>query len=579
MSAILFQPLGQPLAVGAGLAQNTDIDPRLTRTHYFDGRLLTAEDLTRDQIYLDQRLREAGRVLGSGIVAGLEALLDGQGSLIIRPGAAITPAGRILELGVNGLQRLADGREFPVGLRVDLGDRALIAGLNDGQHRRLNRGLYAVVLRYVEVGTDIAEVFPRDLGADRGSSYAMITEAVQLGLVPMPIPLAQQNALQIRARLIRETLGDSELRGLIPEDAVALGVLAIQDDTPQWLDPELLRRPVREEVLPGDLQADLSRQYERLLADIVAYRGSGGLSDDFHAADYFSLLPPVGTVPKGAIDPVRGRQGFFPENYQVAIAPVRLSDLELIKAESMTLPPIDLGNGEPVDIVVLAPLSNLDYGYYATQLERQAEADSRLLPQLDLLRLKLFPGRSVHTLNTDIKAWEDIWSRLGGTNPVYLRRPTRAAETAISGIVLALGTRLPDPPEPGSSGPADGGGILEDEDTVFLRRINFKVLGQLRPPRDEGGESAALERLTGAHGENAATVLSCLNLLLRIERRYDPVIWRTLLELAERGLLPQYDEALRALAPDDSTGKLMLDLNQASGLDSGLIEEWAQLNS
>ena len=126
MSDILFHPLGTPVASGEGLDHIADIDPRLTRTHYFDGRLLTAEDLTRDQLYLDQRLRELGRVLGSGIMSGMELSLDRfTGLLTLQPGQALTPAGRVLELGSP--------------LQVNLGDRAVIAGLNDGNYRRFNR--------------------------------------------------------------------------------------------------------------------------------------------------------------------------------------------------------------------------------------------------------------------------------------------------------------------------------------------------------------------------------------------------------------------------------------------------------
>ncbi|MCP4519074.1 MAG: hypothetical protein GY824_28085, partial [Delftia sp.] len=76
MSEILFQPLGDPIAAGESLEHIADIDPRMTRTHYFDGRLLTAEDLERDQIYLDQRLREIGKVLGHGIINGLDLNFD-----------------------------------------------------------------------------------------------------------------------------------------------------------------------------------------------------------------------------------------------------------------------------------------------------------------------------------------------------------------------------------------------------------------------------------------------------------------------------------------------------------------------
>lgn len=561
MSEILFQPLGNPIAAGLGLDTLADIDPRLTRSHYFDGRLLTAEDLTRDQIYLDQRLRELGRVLGSGVIGGLQLSFDRfTGLLTLEPGLAMTPAGRVLELGSR--------------LIVNLRDRALISGLNDGNFSTLNRGLYAVVLRYVDVGTDIAEVFPKDLSAKRGFQYAMITESVQMGLVPLPIPLPQQSPLQIRARLMRELLGDDQLHGLLPEDAVALGLVAIQEGAPQWLDAELLRHPLRAEPGIDSLQSDLSRQYEALLTDILVNRRSGGLTGDFHASDYFSLLPPVGNLPKEAVDPVNGRQGYFPENYQVAIAPLRQSDVELIRAESLALPPIDLSNGEPVDIVVLVPLSNLDYGHYAAQLERNFDPNKRLLPQLDLLRLKLYPVRPVHALDTDQAAWQAIWDRFGSNSPLYVRRPSRAAETSISGIVLALGTALPLPPEAGG-GPADTGGLIEDEDSVFLRRVNYPMLAEVRVPTDDAGR-AALATLIESFNL-PTSVAASQRILLLVERHYDSVVWQTLQQLAAANNLDAFLGALRAKPVDQTTGELVVAGGAALGLDNTLLNQWTAL--
>ncbi|WKJ89988.1 hypothetical protein QZJ86_18575 [Methylomonas montana] len=561
MSEILFQPLGNPIAAGLGLDTLADIDPRLTRSHYFDGRLLTAEDLTRDQIYLDQRLRELGRVLGSGVIGGLQLSFDRfTGLLTLEPGLAMTPAGRVLELGSR--------------LIVNLRDRALISGLNDGNFSTLNRGLYAVVLRYVDVGTDIAEVFPKDLSAKRGFQYAMITESVQMGLVPLPIPLPQQSPLQIRARLMRELLGDDQLHGLLPEDAVALGLVAIQEGAPQWLDAELLRHPLRAEPGIDSLQSDMSRQYEALLTDILVNRRSGGLTGDFHASDYFSLLPPVGNLPKEAVDPVNGRQGYFPENYQVAIAPLRQSDVELIRSESLALPPIDLSNGEPVDIVVLVPLSNLDYGHYAAQLERNFDPNKRLLPQLDLLRLKLYPVRPVHALDTDQAAWQAIWDRFGSNSPLYVRRPSRAAETSVSGIVLALGTALPLPPEAGG-GPADTGGLIEDEDSVFLRRVNYPMLAEVRAPSDDAGRTA-LAALVESFNESALVAAS-QRILLLVERHYDPVVWQTLQQLAAANNLDAFSGALRAKPTEQSTGELVVAGGAALGLSNELIGQWTAL--
>ncbi len=564
MSDITFHPLGNPVAAGQGLGRVADIDARLTRTHYFDGRLLTAEDLTRDQLYLDQRLREVGRVLGSGVMAGLELSYDRySGLLTLQPGQALTPAGRVLELGSR--------------LSINLGDRALIARLNDGAHRRFNRGLYAVVLRYAEVGTDIAEVFPRDLGARRGFQYALVTESVQMGLVPLPLPLPQQSPLQIRCRLLREFFGGEQFAGIIPEDAVPLGVLAVQNDSPQWLDAELLRRPLRGEPRAGDLQADLCRQYENILADILTARRSGGLSGDFQATDYFSLLPPAGLLPKDAVDPVNGRQGYFPENYQVAIAPIRQSDVALIRAESLGLPAIDLVAGEPVDVVVLVPLNNLDYGHYAARLERRLDPASRRLPQLDLLKLRLHPVRPVHDLDTDRAAWTDIWARLGDNQPFYVRRPTRAAETGISSIVLALGAGSPQPPETGESGgPADGGGLVQDADALFLERLNLKNLAELRPPlADEGRE--ALEKLAAGFGKDAAAVQLCASILMRVERRFDGLVWQTLFALAENERLNEFLRGLVKSEPDTSTAKLVAGLAADLGLAGSLASQWEAL--
>lgn len=564
MTDILFQPLGNPTAAGVDLEHIADIDPRLTRTNYFDGRLLKAEDLTRDQIYLDERLREVGRVLGGGVVNGLKLSFNRyNGLLTLNPGKAVTAAGRVLELGTD--------------LIVNLGNRALIAQLNDGGYRRLNRALYAVVLRYAEVATDIAEVFPTDLGAQRAAQYARITEAVQMGLVPLRMPLAQQNDLQIRARLMRACFDDPQAGGLIPEDAVALGVLAIQDDTPQWLDAELLRHPLRAEPGAGDLQADLGRQYESLLTEVLTSRRAGGLTGDFAAADYFSLLPPAGSVPKEAIDPVIGRQGYFPENYQVAIAPVRMSDVDLIKAESMALPPIDLARGEPVDIVVLAPLSNQEYGQFARQLETAFDPGNRRLPQLDLLRLKLYPV----TLDLDTSAWTNIWSRVEAAQLFYVRRPTRAAETGISAIVLARGAVLPASVPPAAS-PADAGSLLEDDNAIFLRRLSIDKLAAQRPPVDDDGKKALTDLKTEFAGDSAAAaglVVGCLNLLLRIDTHYDAVVWQTLLTLADAKKL---DDFLQELSASDATAPLggrVATLGAGFGLDNALLARWKALDA
>ncbi|HWK54092.1 MAG TPA: hypothetical protein VNR18_06970 [Hyphomicrobiales bacterium] len=556
-----FLPLGSQLATRKGLEKIADIDPRLTRTHYFDGRLLTAEDLTRDQNYLDRRLREVGLVLGYGVIRGLEVKLDDFSSVLtVTPGTAVSAAGRVLELT----------RE----LRLDLGDRALLSELNDGRNQRLDRGLYAIVVRYAEIGTDLAEVFPTDLGEGRGFQYDVISEAVQFGLVHLPQPLAQQNPLHIRANLAKEFMGDGSAGGAVPEDAVALGVLAIQNDRAQWLDRDLLRQPLRANPDQDDVQTDLARHYEALFGDVMAYRASGSLGGDFAATEYFRVLPPVGSLPKGAIDPVSGRQGYFPESFHVWVAPVRKAELALIRQESMVLPVIDLGRDEPLDVIVLAPLSNADYGRFAAQLERPYDPQSGRLAKQDPLRLRLYPKRPVHELDTDAAAWQNIWDAVGESQLLYVRRPLRAAETGISSIVLAQGFALPDGEDLPT--PADGDNLLQDEDSVFLNRIGIAQLAAQRPAPNETGQEAQ-QTLQSEFGADALVVQRCLDCLLRIERVYDSVVWQTLLVLARGERLSDFLAALTQAQETQGTADAVSEIGAGLGLDVELIAAWAAL--
>lgn len=559
-SPVSFHPLGTPQPASATLDRIADIDPRLTRSHFFDGRLLTAEDLIRDQIYLDQRLREVGRTLGTGVVNGLDLTFDDvTGSLRLNPGSGVTSAGRTLELNSD--------------MRVELGDRALISSLNEGRNRRFNRGLYAVVLLHAEEKNDIAEVFPTDLGADRGVEADVVSETVQLGLVPLPQPLPQQSGLHTRANLIREFNAGSQAAAIVPEDGIGLGVLAVAEDRAIWLDSTILRLSTRD-TAQTSLQTQLTSSHEALYDDVIAYRRSGALSEDFAAAEYFRILPPAGRVPKASIDPELGRQGFFPEDFRVSVAPIRFSDVEAISEESMRLPPIDLSNNEPVEVVVLAPLGSKDYAFFAGALERPFDPATRLLKSQDLLDVYRHPRRPVHQLDTDAAAWRAIWDRIGSDSVLYVRRPTRAAETSLSGIVLARGTSLPAAPTGGTATPADGGTLLQSEDAVFLNRVNLTRLGDQRRPAVTAGETALSDMVT-EFGADPDVVNASLTTLLLVERRYDGIVWQSLLALARSGNLSTFASDLRiALDGGALTSAAVASVGPALGLADPIVNAW-----
>lgn len=571
MANELFKPMGNQVIQKQGLERVADVDPRLTRSHYFDSRLLTAEDLNRDQIYLDGRLRELGQALGYGIIKGLELSLDiATGKISVKPGLAVSRAGRVLEVT----------RE----LTLDISDRAEISELNDGRFRRIDRALYAVVVKYSEQGTDIAEVFPTDLGENRRFSFDVMTEGVQFSLVRLPQPFGQQNEVVIRANLLREWFNDPTGSGAVPEDGVGLGVLAIVNDRPLWLDDDLLRQPLRAITKPGDLQADLSRRYNKLLREVREQRAMSSLTNDFAATDYFRLLPPVGNLPKESVDPITGRQGYFPEHYNVWIAPARFSDIEHIRAESMPLPMIDLTSREPVEIIVMVPLNNIDYGTMAQLLERPATSGGTLLPSQNLLSLRLFPVVKPHQFDTDVDAWTAIWNKIISANQelFYIRRPLRAAETRLSGIVLARGVPVPPAPAQPLPTPADNGLYL-DESSVVLREFNLEMLLGLRPAA-EGDAADAAQKMLENFSSDVAVTRVIAQLMMRIERHYDAIFWQTMVELvsvpnsAKGGNLKALlDVLVDEENQDEPTGTVIAAAKDDLKLNDALAEKWKTL--
>ncbi|MFT3758140.1 methyltransferase type 11 [Thauera sp.] len=434
MANIRFTPLRAGTTNAAG-ERISSIDPLLSRTNYFDGQLLKASDLNRDQIYLDERLLELGQVFGAGIVRGLEPSLRSGHVVEVTPGIAIAPSGRVLQL--NGGP-----------LTIDLLDSGLIATLNDGRFRSYARGLYALALTHAETIDGVAEAYPKDLAAARTPHVSAWAEGVELRLMPLPLPLPQQDEIAVRANLARELLGSGERLALPSDDAVALGLLAVERGRILWLDRGLLRRPQRALNTPNAVQQDLAAHYQELLQAVFAARRSSGLRGAFAASQYFRVLPPWGSLPQDSIDPVDGRQQFFPKDFEVSIAPVRRSELAAVLADSAHLAPIDLERDADCDVMVLAPMSDAAFALRARQLEAPAEVVPRALgrlARLDRLALRVLPQPPIHRIDADADVWRAIWAEANPDEILYVRRPPRTAETAVSAVVLALGTTLPPP--------------------------------------------------------------------------------------------------------------------------------------
>lgn len=554
MSESDFLPLGQARALTDSLSGTAAIDPKLTRTNYFDGRLLRARDLTRDQMYLDFRLREYGKSLGSGVVRGLTVAFDDLAGerFTLSPGVGITRAGRTIETPE---------------IRVEL-SRETLNELNPGAGFHLDRGLYALVISHAELPIRIAEVFPRDLTLASAVHPDVIADAVQVGLAPLPVPLPQDtDVLRARAQVAAALFRSDALAAEVPEDGVALGVVAIAEDRVIWVDADLLRRRVHENPLADQRKRELARHYEAVFGEVEARRAGGAQA--FQASQYFRLLPPAGSLPKSTIDPQQATQSYFPENVDVQVAPILANDLALAMQESMALPPLDLLNTEPVELLVLVPLSAADFAAVAGEL-RLADGGRRM-PDIETLVVRLQRFRTTHD--------QALWNRIFGTHADsrlhYVRRPMRAAETHISGILLAQGVDLP-PAGPGAGAVPDVDVPVIDELAILEAELGIARLNELRPATTQAAR-VQQRRLAELIDTDPQLLPAVIRALVLIDRRYDPVLWETLFRLAQSETLEAFIRLLIS-APDTPASRVVEDNRAELGIAQGLADRWVRVD-
>ena len=601
-----FQPFVSQELSQEGL-RKTSLDPFLSRSNYFDGRLLKAADLTRDQQYLDQRLLQTGRVLGTGVVSGLYAELISNQQIVVSQGLAITGSGRVLE-SVNRLT-------------IDLTDRATISVINQPPLNYFNRGLYALVLQYTEKGVGIAETYPEDIGKKIETRINSYEEGVQLVLVHLNEAYPIGSELTARAALAGRFLSQLQPLADIPDDGVALGVLAIDQNIGQWLDRGLLYRPVGIQQHFDGFQQLLAAHYEEMLGDLLNARNWSSLNGAISASQYFQWLPPVGSVPKQAVNPQTGVQSYFPESFNVSIVPVRQEDLPVLEQEAMLQEVIDLRQDKDLDIVILAPLSDEDFNFYARRLETptaQVSDDTfslsaRLLPGLMPLSLSSRPIRRIAIDTQSPNYWKQVWDRVGEGQLRYLRRPARIAENHVSTVVLARGFKLPD------ALPATATELQTlNQRLLQIEQTRNSLQAQLNSRTQElTSANAAYARLQAEYdalkntGETPAAVLLAqieargirdkttlemarnfvektnsesklqdliIRILALLDNAYDRVFWPSLMQSLENNLLDKLLRGvLKTLQAGQSIPKLITENGPTWGLKDEVLNQWRRI--
>ncbi len=549
------------------------LDKERERSHYFDGKLLKAQDLLRDQNYLDARLRQAGRAFGGGIIEGLDARLD-QGRVIVRPGSGITPSGLVLELRDHNLS-------------APVNNAALRKALNQGRHAYLNSGLYMVLLSWhEETSEEIAEVYPRKVSVQPQPRPDAYQQGVRLELMPLQQGTHISDELMARAELADEFLRHgAEFPGM-PADSLPLALLAVRNNLPLWLDSSLVRRDYRNERQQHAARLRHRRQYADLLDDVVQRQGPQG----FELNRYFHRIPAMGPLPKGFVDPAQQTFTGFPDHYQLSLVPVRADDIAFLMAQTEHLPPLDLRHGKSESVQVLVPLGEDDYEKLVAGLQDQkqpavAELTVARVREFSVAKFKANAYPFERMIATRIKprllarqskqlqpAWVSAFGKIADpTGLYYMREFQLSAIQAPEVLPIARGFPQAQQPVGGETPPADPTPVEPSPVDPPPPEPSIVEIVKARGSKDEKtlmlmeNQKETIEKFQG----------HLQQLFKFMDNAYDRLFWRALFQV------PEKERFLEELLKFGERGLPVEQVILKMGQDLGLLDEelklWEQL--
>jgi hypothetical protein len=354
------------------------IDDRRRRPFYFDGRFLTARDLTREQNYFLTRQSDIGRAGGAGVVHGLMVDMlsrrdQDEGELRIGAGHGITASGELVMLAEDVGIRLSDIPEIEQ-LNVRLG----LSRLPEAPARN-RTGVFVVALRPVEFTANPIASYPTSITGTRSVEDSDVIEAVAITLIPYGDRSAGLSAPQRRAQLARDLFVLNTPLG-VPLDALPLALIYLERNVIQWVDPFLVRREVGADhgdilglgFAPRAIREAHLIQYDQQLDTVLALRNASTQGLRFAASEHFQALPPAGRLPSAAINSRDFTQMFFPPEINVDLAIIPEDEVIAMIEESYLLPPIDLNaSGEELEataVVLLLPVARARFRELKTAL-------------------------------------------------------------------------------------------------------------------------------------------------------------------------------------------------------------------
>ncbi|HEX8774578.1 MAG TPA: hypothetical protein VF735_13475 [Pyrinomonadaceae bacterium] len=423
-------------------------DERRRRPLYFDGRFLTARDLTGDQNYFLTRQADLGQAGGVGVVHGLMVRMVEGSAIRIEAGHGVTTSGELVVIPET-IQQL-DLTNIPEMQRLNA---AFGLSAIPSEPQRTRSGLFVLALRPVEYTANPIASYPTSINGPRTVEDGDVIEAVAITLIPYPDEGSSSEINMRRARIAQKIFIEGGTEG-VPAGVLPLAMIALDRGVVRWVDSFMVRREVGAEhgnivglgFAPRALREAHLLQYEYHLREVVRERAVRGLR--FAATEHFRSLPAAGQMPSAAIDPDNFTQIFFPPSVQVDLSIIPQDELPALIEESLLLPPIDLTLDDEqlasTEVLVLIPVSRRDFQSFQGKLinlpRRLAPAAPGMIakrPPVEALRMLKIPF-AAEVIERDLG--DDAWrTALSKTSLVwYARRRNLNYKAELSGRFAQL---------------------------------------------------------------------------------------------------------------------------------------------
>lgn len=358
------------------------LDQGIRAVNFFNGRLVTSGDLSRDQQARREGDARLGQANGSGVVCGLEVTMDGVASdrrLAVKAGLAVNRAGQTLCLGndqvlalvpaadedppetgggfgacaqLSGGTYVAGDGVFIVTLAPVLRPegRAPVLALEPGNVRcNTDVMVEAVQLRLLRVGSSMLDAHGLDTNVVAPQAVSRLRSSIAAASFGLPHQRAAHVAPGTAPAL--NLIDDMRDRGLAKCDVPLALVYLTTSDGIRFVDRWAVRRRIASgiaapgwaawlgEPLDATAQAQLA-QFQEQLDDIP----EGSLTG-LQAAAWFAWLPPAGVLKTRTT--AIAWDTFLDNRKPARTVPLEPGDAPAVLAEALRREAVQLAPGDP----------------------------------------------------------------------------------------------------------------------------------------------------------------------------------------------------------------------------------------